>query len=190
MCIMKKLFNVLLAIVILATAFCGCKNEKYVDENTAKANTTMLVTKTTKATATSTTEPTQKETTTTTTTKKKLTTTKQNISTTKIQTTTAVTKKVTTTQKPTTTETTTTRQEMTTVNGCASGNHSMGVGNIGRWFNSRNELDNYFSSTCTNWGNKYHNGEITRDEYIKNCPQGYKSWSCSICGKWTGNFTY
>lgn len=75
-------------------------------------------------------------------------------------------------------------------NGCASGNHSMGVGNIGRWFNSRSEVDAYFSSTCTQMWNKYQSGTITRDEYIKNCPSGYKSWSCSNCGKWTGNFTY
>lgn len=73
---------------------------------------------------------------------------------------------------------------------CASGNHSMGVGNIGRWFNSRSEVDAYFSSTCTQMWNKYQSGAITRDEYIKNCPQGYKAWSCSNCGKWTGNFTY
>lgn len=77
-----------------------------------------------------------------------------------------------------------------TTNGCANGNHSMGVGNIGRWFNSRSEVDAYFSSTCTQMWNKYQSGAITRDEYIKNCPQGYKAWSCSNCGKWTGNFTY
>lgn len=75
-------------------------------------------------------------------------------------------------------------------NGCASGNHSMGVGNIGKWFNSRSEVDAYFSATCSELWSKYQNGNITRDEYIKNCPQGYKAWSCSQCGKWTGNFTY
>lgn len=74
--------------------------------------------------------------------------------------------------------------------GCASGNHSMGVGNIGRWFNSRSELQTYVGSVMDNWSNKFHNGEITREEYYKNCPQGYKAWSCSNCGKWTGNFTY
>ena len=77
-----------------------------------------------------------------------------------------------------------------TTSGCASGNHSMSVGNIGRWFNSRSEVDAYFSSTCTQMWNKYQSGAITRDEYIKNCPSGYKAWSCSNCGKWTGNFTY
>lgn len=77
-----------------------------------------------------------------------------------------------------------------TTNGCANGNHSMGVGNIGRWFNSRSELQAYVGSVMDNWSNKFHNGEITREEYYKNCPQGYKAWSCSNCGKWTGNFTY
>lgn len=74
--------------------------------------------------------------------------------------------------------------------GCASGNHSIGVGNIGRWFNSRSEVDAYFSSTCSQWLTKYQNGEISRDDYMKKCPSGYKAWSCSSCGKWTGNFTY
>ena len=75
-------------------------------------------------------------------------------------------------------------------NGCANGNHSMGIGNMGRWFNSKNEVQAYVQSVGNNWLNKYDRGEITRDEYIKNCPQGYKAWSCSNCGKWTGNFTY
>ena len=74
--------------------------------------------------------------------------------------------------------------------GCANGNHSIGVGNIGRWFNSRSEVDACFSSTCSQWLTKYQNGEISRDDYMKKCPSGYKAWSCSNCGKWTGNFTY
>lgn len=77
-----------------------------------------------------------------------------------------------------------------TTSGCASGNHSMGVGNIGRWFNNRNELTSHYQNVVNGWNNKLNNSEITWEEYIKNCPQGYKSWSCSNCGKWTGNFTY
>ena len=84
--------------------------------------------------------------------------------------------------------TTTTKQ--TTVSGCEDDKHSMPTGNIGKWFNSRSEVDAYFSSTCTQMWNKYQSGAITRDEYIKNCPQGYKAWSCSKCGMWTGDFTY
>lgn len=67
-------------------------------------------------------------------------------------------------------------------------NHSIKCGNIGMWFGSRREVDTYFSSVCNKWGTKYKNEEITWEEYTKNCPQGYECWSCSYCGKWTGNF--
>ena len=74
---------------------------------------------------------------------------------------------------------------------CTNNNdHSMSCGNIGRWFGSRREVDTYFSSVCNTWGTKYKNEEITWEEYTKNCPQGYECWSCSYCGKWTGNFVY
>ena len=71
-----------------------------------------------------------------------------------------------------------------------NGNHSIKCGNIGMWFGSRREVDTYFSSVCNTWGTKYKNEEITWEEYTKNCPQGYECWSCSYCGKWTGNFVY
>ena len=69
-------------------------------------------------------------------------------------------------------------------------NHGMSCGNMGKWFGSRREVDTYFSSVCNTWGTKYKNEEITWEEYTKNCPQGYECWSCSYCGKWTGNFKY
>ena len=69
-------------------------------------------------------------------------------------------------------------------------NHSIKCGNIGMWFGSRREVDTYFSSVCNTWGTKYKNEEITWEEYTKKCPQGYECWSCSYCGKWTGNFVY
>ena len=69
-------------------------------------------------------------------------------------------------------------------------NHSIKCGNIGMWFGSRREVDTYFSSVCNTWGTKYKNEKITWEEYTKNCPQGYECWSCSYCGKWTGNFKY
>ena len=84
--------------------------------------------------------------------------------------------------------TTTTKQ--TTVSGCKDDKHSMPTGNMGKWFNSRSEVDAYFSSTCSQWLTKYQNGEISRDDYMKKCPSGYKAWSCSKCGMWTGDFTY
>lgn len=75
-------------------------------------------------------------------------------------------------------------------NGCANGNHSMGVGNIGRWFNSRSEVESYWKQVCNSWSSKWESGQITDAEYYANSPYGYKAWSCSNCGKWTGNFKY
>ena len=77
-----------------------------------------------------------------------------------------------------------------TTNGCANGNHSMGVGDIGRWFNSKAELQSYVSGVIAEWREKRANGEITLEEYNKNAPTGYSGWSCANCGKWTGNFKY
>lgn len=78
----------------------------------------------------------------------------------------------------------------TTTSGCANGNHSMPTGNIGKWFNSRNELNSYYLSIGKEWNNKYLDGKITFEELTKNCPEGYECWSCSNCGKWSGNFKY
>lgn len=66
----------------------------------------------------------------------------------------------------------------------------MPTGNMGRWFNSRKEVENYVTSVIQQWGEKYDNGLITWEEYIKNVPSGYEAWSCATCGKWTGNFKY
>ena len=68
--------------------------------------------------------------------------------------------------------------------------HSISVGTIGKWFNSRAELENYVTSVIQQWRNKINNGEITMEEYNKNAPNGYEAYSCSGCGKWTGNFKY
>ena len=69
-------------------------------------------------------------------------------------------------------------------------NHSMSCGNIGRWFNSRSELVAYYNSEVSKWNKKIDNEEITYDEYYKNVPSGYECWSCSYCGKWTGNLKH
>lgn len=68
--------------------------------------------------------------------------------------------------------------------------HSMPVGNMGRWFDDKNSLISYFNSEGSKWDKLYTNGEITYEEYVKNSPYGYECWSCSTCGKWTGNFKY
>ena len=69
-------------------------------------------------------------------------------------------------------------------------NHSVSCGNIGRWFNSRSELVAYYNSEVSKWNKKIDNEEITYDEYYKNVPSGYECWSCSYCGKWTGNLKH
>lgn len=71
-----------------------------------------------------------------------------------------------------------------------SNQHNIGVGNIGKWFNSRSELVSYYNSVVAEWNRKVDNGEISREEYRKNCPAGYECYSCSHCGKWTGNYKY
>lgn len=66
--------------------------------------------------------------------------------------------------------------------------HTMPTGSMG-WFNSRQDLVNYYNKVVSDWNNKLLNGTISREEYIANYPQGYECYSCS-CGKWTGNFKY
>ena len=69
-------------------------------------------------------------------------------------------------------------------------NHSIKCGNMGRWFNSRSELVAYYNSDVSKWNKKIDNEEITYDEYYKSVPSGYECWSCSYCGKWTGNLKH
>lgn len=68
--------------------------------------------------------------------------------------------------------------------------HTMPVGNMGRWFSSRSELVSYYQSVVDKWNSKYENGEISYDELYANVPSGYEAYSCSTCGKWSGNFKY
>lgn len=69
-------------------------------------------------------------------------------------------------------------------------NHSIKCGNMGKWFNSRDEVDDYWVQIDNNYAKQYLNGTITFEEYNKKSPYGYECWSCSYCGKWTGNFKY
>lgn len=71
-----------------------------------------------------------------------------------------------------------------------NGNHSMSCGNMGRWFNSSKEVEEFTNKERDKWGEKYDNGEISWEEYMAKAPDGYECWSCSYCGKWTGNFKY
>ena len=69
-------------------------------------------------------------------------------------------------------------------------NHSIKCGNMGRWFNSRDEVDNYWVQVDNDYYKQYLDGIIIFEEYHKKSPYGYECWSCSYCGKWTGNFKY
>lgn len=68
--------------------------------------------------------------------------------------------------------------------------HTMPTGNMGKWFDTKNDIQQYVENLSNGWFKKYENGDITYEEYVKNSPYGYECYSCSICGKWTGNFKY
>lgn len=72
----------------------------------------------------------------------------------------------------------------------SSHQHTMPIGNMGRWFSSRSELISYYQSIVDGWNEKVNSGQISEEEYASNVPRGYECWSCSTCGKWTGNFKY
>ena len=69
-------------------------------------------------------------------------------------------------------------------------NHSIKCGNIGRWINSRSDIETYWKNQCNALAEKWDKGEISDSEYYSKSPYGYECWSCSYCGKWTGNFKY
>lgn len=69
-------------------------------------------------------------------------------------------------------------------------NHSMSCGNMEKWFNSRDEVEKYWEDVDNSYFKQWQDGKITVEEYYKISPYGYESWSCSYCGKWTGNFKY
>ena len=69
-------------------------------------------------------------------------------------------------------------------------NHSIKCGNIGRWFNSRSDIETYWKNQCNALAEKWDKGEISDSEYYSKSPYGYECWSCSYCGKWTGSFKY
>lgn len=203
---LKKILAILLAAITICSAFTACSKNKDEGEGVLSADKTVNTASSTSENSTvATTEQAQSESTTT---KKEENTSKQsNNSTTKKNE--LATKKPssnagsqTTTKKPTTAkkQETTTKKPVTTTKPAEkpiedkhctnNSNHSISVGSIGKWFTSRKELQIYVESVGAEWWDKYEKGIISRDEYIKNCPQGYECWSCSYCGKWTGNWKF
>jgi len=91
----------------------------------------------------------------------------------------------------TTKESKCTKDNIQKENHCTNNNnHSIKCGNMGRWFNSKDEVDAYWDKVDISYFEQYQNGIITFEEYHKKSPYGYECWSCSYCGKWTGNFKY
>ena len=80
-----------------------------------------------------------------------------------------------------------TQKETHCTNNC---NHSIKCGNIGRWFNSRSDIETYWKNQCNALAEKWDKGEISDSEYYSKSPYGYECWSCGYCGKWTANFKY
>lgn len=104
---------------------------------------------------------------------------------------TTTTQKQTTTKRQPTTKAPTTNPQTTKPKTCTNNyNHSLSCGNMGRWFSSRSEVKAYVNAEMNKWNSLFESGAIGEDEYFRNCPSGYECWSCSNCGRWTGNFTY
>lgn len=61
--------------------------------------------------------------------------------------------------------------------------------NTGKWFKTQAECKQHYIDTAEYWGNKYEKGEITDEEYNKNCPCGYEVFICT-CGMRGVNFSY
>lgn len=91
----------------------------------------------------------------------------------------------------TTKESKCTKDNIQKENHCTNNNdHSMSCGNMEKWFNSRDEVEKYWEDVDNSHYKQWQEGKITVEEYYKISPYGYECWSCSYCGKWTGNFKY
>lgn len=73
---------------------------------------------------------------------------------------------------------------------CNGNNHGIGVGNSGKWFNTKDEAIATYKKEVKIWDDRWTNDEISYEKYCKNCPYGYEIWSCQFCGKWTINYYY
>lgn len=195
---MKKAISIFITIFLIISIFSGCSQKSddvnadtSVTENTSQTtstNTTVSATKAEEASSTTaaaaTASATAKQ------------TTARAATTAPTGTTVAQTRKNTTARPvtETTTQTTTAAPTTTTTTTAAhctnNNNHSVSCGNMGRWLDSKAAVRTYVDSVMKEWADKKNSGEITREEYVKNCPSGYECWSCGYCGKWTGNFTY
>jgi len=82
------------------------------------------------------------------------------------------------------------KKEETVVRCTTNHNHSIGVGNCGKWFATTSEGIAEYDSISKYWGTKWENFEIDNDTYYANCPSGYQYISCMYCGKYTFDYYY
>lgn len=77
---------------------------------------------------------------------------------------------------------------------CIGNNHGMGVGNSGKWFETKEEAISYYTNLIDYWDEWWQkadpNDTVADETYYKNCPDGYEIWSCPYCNKWTINLYY
>lgn len=69
-------------------------------------------------------------------------------------------------------------------------NHQCICGNIGGWYNSRDEFFDAYMAEGDYWSDLEDKGIISWDEFCEKRPCGYECWSCGFCGKWTGNLKF
>lgn len=81
-------------------------------------------------------------------------------------------------------------KEETVVRCTTNHNHSIGVGNCGKWYASTSEGIAEYNSIILSWGTKWEIFEIDNDTYYANCPSGYQYISCMYCGKYTFDYYY
>jgi len=67
-------------------------------------------------------------------------------------------------------------------------NHSIATGNSGRWFASHNEAVAFYRARVTYWSRQWETGSIDTATYRVNVPNGFETWTCMFCGRWTLNF--
>ena len=73
---------------------------------------------------------------------------------------------------------------------CIGNNHKIDGGNTGKWFETKEQADNYYNTEIEKWDKEWESGKIDKSEYLKKCPSGYEVWTCPQCQKWTINFYY
>lgn len=69
-------------------------------------------------------------------------------------------------------------------------NHSMEVGNSGKWFSSKSGAIAYYNSQVSYYSNLWETEQIDDATYYSKCPPGYEVLDCIYCSKWTINFYY